>query len=94
MSSKVKVAETKKRVRDEAKVWRTLSAERKVEIITAMGFTPLGESHQPDCPYAHDAGLRCNCIPPATVWGQPRDVDELRHEAAKKPRAIPEVERW
>jgi hypothetical protein len=78
--------------------WPSLPAARKVAILTAMGFTPTGSSHQPDCPYTIDAGNKCNCVPPATMWAQPRDVDahrgetyEERRDAPRQP--IPEVER-
>lgn len=63
-----------------------LPAEFKVELITAMGFQPTGSDHQWDCGYQFDPGIRCNCIPPATVWSQPCDVDVLRGETMEQRR--------
>lgn len=57
-----------------------LDPAEKVRMIEAMGFTPMGSSHQPDCPYALDAGLVCICVPPATVWNAPDDVLKHRGE--------------
>lgn len=59
---------------------KDMPADRKVELIKAMGFQPIGSDHTADCPYAVDPGLICQCVPPATQWAQPRDVDELRGE--------------
>lgn len=72
----------------------------KVRLIEALGFTRSGSDHQPDCPYALDAGLRCICVPPAPVWHAPQDVLahlgetwEDRRKRADQPRPIPAVER-
>lgn len=70
----------------------------KVRMIEAMGFTRRGSSHQPDCPYALDAGNRCNCVPPAPEWGAPQDVlvllGETYEQRRDRPRQrIPDVER-
>lgn len=81
---------------------KTLPAAQKVELITAMGFSPMGSDHTRDCPYVWDSGLRCNCVPEATVWTQPCDVDALRGETYEErrelalngpPRITPAVER-
>lgn len=87
-----------RRARERESRFTTMTAEEKVAALDAMGFTPLGSDHQPDCPYALDPGLRCNCVPPATVWAQPHDVDVLRGETweqrkAAPRRRIPDVER-
>lgn len=66
--------------------WKSLDPGRKVEIITAMGFTPIGEDHLPDCPFMADSGNRCNCVPHSTMWGQPADVDEHRGETYEQRR--------
>lgn len=63
----------------DAVVWRDLPAERKVEIIKAMGFSPVGEPHTWDCP-GNYSGNRCNCVPGPTLWSQPNDVLQYRHE--------------
>jgi hypothetical protein len=54
--------------------------EGKVALITAMGFSPIREDRHPDCPHSGSAGYPCSCVPDATVWSQPPDVDFLRHE--------------
>lgn len=78
---------------------RTFTAEQKVQLIEAMGFTPGGDDHQWDCGYRFDPGINCNCYPPATVWSQPHDVDVLRKETLedrrndKRDRRIPACER-
>lgn len=81
---------------------KSLPAQFKVDMITAMGFTPIGSDHTDSCPYAIDSGLVCNCVPPSTMWAQPNDVDELRGETWEQrreravngpPRRIPAVER-
>ena len=59
--------------------WRSLSPEMKVEIIESMGFVASFDPHQPDC-LAPGSGLRCNCVPDATVWSPPHDVMALRGE--------------
>lgn len=66
-----------------------LPAEQKVRIITAMGFVPVRDAHRLDCWYALDEGNICNCVQPATVWTQPKDVDEFRHETEEELRAVP-----
>lgn len=75
------------------------NAVQKIEIVKAMGFRPGGSDHQWDCGYQFDPGIRCNCVPPATTWSQPADVDvylgetweERRND--KRDRSIPAVER-
>lgn len=76
-----------------------LSPEEKVRLIEEMGFTRTGSSHQPDCPYAIDAGFKCNCVPPAPEWSAPNDVlehlGETYEERRTRPRKpIPAVERY
>jgi hypothetical protein len=63
---------------------RNWTAERKVELITAMDFTPIRDDHHPDCPHSDGAGYRCRCVPAATVWSQPPEVDFLRHETREE----------
>ncbi len=58
-----------------------LTGEQKVALVNAMGFSPMGSDHQDDCPrYTHGSGFRCCCVPTATVWSQPSDVDVYRKE--------------
>jgi hypothetical protein len=45
-----------------------------------MGFTPIGDDHDSDCMAPHGRGINCNCVPPATSWAPPNDVDVLRKE--------------
>lgn len=59
---------------------QTLPPETKLWLLEAMGFTPIGSAHQPDCMRLYDRGIRCDCVPPATVWGQPSDVAAHRKE--------------
>jgi hypothetical protein len=59
---------------------KSLTGEQKVELVSAMGFQPVGDDHDADCVAPHARGIRCGCVPPATSWGQPRDVDEFRKE--------------
>jgi hypothetical protein len=82
---------------------KNLPAQLKVDALKAMGFNPVGSDHTAECPYVLDSGYVCNCVPPATMWAQPKDVDELRGEtweqrrerAVNGPkRVIPAVERW
>lgn len=66
---------------DLARNWREVLPEEKVRIIQEMGFTPMRETHQPDCPVTLGGnGLRCNCAPDPTYWSPPDDVLEFRHE--------------
>lgn len=60
--------------------YKSMPAADKVAILLAMGFSPQHDAHTLDCPAAMDGGNRCNCVPDATVWVQPADVDEFRHE--------------
>lgn len=60
--------------------YKSMPAADKVAILLAMGFSPQHYAHTPDCPAAMDGGNRCNCVPDATVWVQPADVDKFRHE--------------
>lgn len=76
-------------------VVRGLSAEMKIKVIIAMGFSPVGGDHDATCSAMGDfddedepSGLRCNCVPPATSWSQPGDVDEHRHETWNERRAL------
>lgn len=63
---------------DDPKDW---PPEEKVRLITAMGFTPTFDEHNADCPARMDPeGFICICVPSATFWVQPKDVDEFRHE--------------
>lgn len=64
-------------------------AELKVALVRAMGFTPMRDPHDYSCPQAmaddgeeeeEETGYLCQCVPPATRWSQPQDVDELRGE--------------
>lgn len=78
---------------------KDLAPADKVRMIEAMGFTRRSSSHQPDCPYALDAGNRCNCVPPAPEWGAPQDVlvhlGETYEKRRRRPRQrIPAVERY
>jgi hypothetical protein len=56
---------------------RRLPATRKVELLREMGFSPVAADHDGDCPAPHVPQTPCQCVPPATVWAQPGDVDEL-----------------
>lgn len=59
---------------------RDWPAETKVALIEAMGFTPMRDTHTSDCPAGMSWGYVCNCVPDATMWAQPADVDAFRHE--------------
>jgi hypothetical protein len=60
---------------------KNLPADFKIKLITAMGFSPTGSDHQDDCiRYTHGTGFRCGCVPPATWWNSPKDVQEFRKE--------------
>lgn len=60
---------------------KSLPAEFKIKLLEAMGFTPMGDDHDDDCDRRkYGPGIRCNCVPPATWWNQPKDVDEFRRE--------------
>jgi hypothetical protein len=82
---------------------KSLPADFKIKLLEAMGFSPVGSDHTDDCPHNFDSGLICQCVPPATMWSQPSDVDEARGEtweqrrecAVSGPsRIIPAAERW
>lgn len=71
----------------------SLTGEQKVQLVRAMGFRPTGNAHQDDCPrWTHGAGFRCGCVPPATLWSQPRDVDVYRKETWNDRLAL--AEQW
>jgi hypothetical protein len=71
---------------------KDLPPEVKVEMIKAMGFGAQGDDHQPDCPAQYTRGIRCNCVPPATVWTGPRDVAVFLKETWDERRAL--AEKW
>lgn len=71
---------------------KALPAEIKVKLLDAMGFRPVGDDHQPDCPRLWGSGLRCNCVPPAAMWSQPDDVDVFRGETWEQQRA--KAQQW
>lgn len=79
--------------------WRDIPPEEKVRIIEEMGFTPMKELHQPDCPMQIGGrGFRCNCVPDPTYWSPPQDVCVLRHETwderlALRQRQVEKLER-
>lgn len=60
--------------------YKAMPAETKVETIKAMGFIPMGDPHTRDCPTNYGTGFICTCVPDATVWAQPADVDAFRGE--------------
>lgn len=68
------------RGRIERRDWFDLPPDVKVQIIEAMGFTPMGSDHTYDCPHPWDSGLVCNCVGDPTVWNGPLDVQEMRGE--------------
>lgn len=71
----------------------SLTGEQKVALVKAMGFRPMGDDHDHDCVRrTHGSGFRCNCVPPATTWGQPRDVDVFRKETWDERLAL--VRKW
>jgi hypothetical protein len=59
---------------------KDLPPDVKVRLVEAMGFTPMGDDHDYDCIGGPGSGFRCNCVPPATVWNGPSDVDVFRKE--------------
>jgi hypothetical protein len=66
-----------------------MTGEQKVALVEAMGFTPMGSDHQDDCiRYTHGRGFRCNCVPPATVWNQPHDVNVYRKQTWEDRKAL------
>lgn len=67
--------------------YKNMDAAEKVRIIQAMGFTPTGDDHDSGCAKLVNRGYICNCVPPATWWMQPSDVDVLRHETYEERRA-------
>ena len=71
----------------------SLTGEQKVELLKVMGFSPTGADHQDDClHYTHGPGLICICVPPATLWGQPSDVDVFRKETWEDRKAL--AQQW
>ena len=63
--------------------WKNIPPADKLAVVEAMGFTPVWEEHQPDCPHAalfddddpdDVLGLICVCVPPGTSFHPPRDV--------------------
>lgn len=71
----------------------TLTGEQKVQLVKAMGFSPTGADHQDDCVrYTHGPGFICICVPPATMWSQPDDVDRARKETWEDRKAL--AEKW
>lgn len=86
---------------DDPTDWKALPPTVKLELVEAMGFSRVWTEHQPECPYAIDAGMRCNCIPPGTSFHPPHDVVKELHETyeelrqrPKSLRRIPPIERW
>lgn len=72
---------------------KELPAEKKVALLKAMGFSPMGADHQDDCiRYTHGSGFRCGCVPPSTSWSQPGDVDVFRRETWEDRKAL--AEKW
>lgn len=72
---------------------KSLTGEQKVHLVRAMGFSPIGSDHDGDCiRYTHGPGFICICVPPATTWSQPRDVDEYRKETWDDRKAL--AEKW
>lgn len=59
---------------------KTLPPEVKIQLIKAMGFTAMGDDHDTDCVGRPGSGFVCNCVPPATWWTAPNDVDVHRKE--------------
>ena len=71
----------------------SLTGEQKVQLLRAMGFSPMGSRHQDDCTrYTHGPGFICICVPPATVWTQPHDVDVFRKETWEDRKAL--ADKW
>ncbi|MER5754375.1 hypothetical protein [Streptomyces sp. NPDC002088] len=70
-----------------------LLPEQKVALLEAMGFKPVGGDHDDDCVRrTHGSGFRCICVPPATMWSQPRDVEAYRKETWEDRRAL--AQQW
>lgn len=75
-------------------VVKALPAEEKVELFKSLGMSCVGENHQPDCLQFY--GGYCNCIPPASMWTHPKDVevflketyDDLYAEAQRRQRIL------
>jgi hypothetical protein len=68
-----------------------LSPEEKIALFKGLGMSRVGDNHQPDCGPPAETGIRCNCVPPASSWSHPEDVEvflketwEDRLERAKK----------
>lgn len=59
---------------------RNLPPDVKINLIQAMGFTAMGDDHDDDCVGRPGSGFVCNCVPPATWWNAPNDVDVYRKE--------------
>lgn len=59
---------------------KTLPPEVKLQLIKAMGFIATGDDHDGECIGRPGSGYVCNCVPPATWWHAPNDVDVYRKE--------------
>lgn len=82
------------RGRVETADWRDLPPETKVQIVEAMGFIPMSDDHDRECPAALDPrGFVCQCAGEPTAWVGPTDVQEHRGETwaqrvAKRRKAV------
>lgn len=63
-----------------AMFFKQMPATLKVRVIECMGFQPMRDLHQRDCPAALAKGFICNCVPDPTYWTPPSDVVQYKGE--------------
>lgn len=54
---------------------KALPPEAKVELFKYLGMSRVGDSHDADCSAPHMGGIACQCVPPASTWQHPKDVE-------------------
>lgn len=59
---------------------RALPPEQKIELFEALGMRRVGDNHDPDCT-GRNTSAPHNCVPPASTWGHPKDVEAYLREA-------------
>lgn len=54
---------------------KNLPPEAKVELFRYLGMSLVWDPHDLDCAAPHIRGIQCNCVPPASMWRHPKDVE-------------------
>lgn len=68
-----------------------LPPEDKVALFKHLGMSRVGDNHTYDCPGGPTTGLVCNCVPPASMWTHPKDVEVHLKETWKDLLALAEA---